>query len=119
MAGGTLVETVPVKGTVTVDGTAAEGVNLYLFREGEYGNFVKECRTDKEGKYCWSTNLSCDGVEPGKYMIAFTYIPKAKKNGTGVDLFKRKYQNPVKNNFLLTVVQGTPQEAVNYDLKTK
>lgn len=119
MAGGTLVETVPVKGTVTVDGSPAEGVNLYLFREGQYGAFVKDCRTDNEGKYCWSTNLGCDGLEPGKYMLAFTYIPKPKKNGEGVDLFKRKYQNPQKNNMSLTVASGTPQEAVNFDLKTK
>lgn len=119
MAGGTLKEVVPVKGVVQVDGAPTEGVNLYLFRDGEFNAWVSECRTDKEGKYCWSTNLGCDGVEPGKYKLAFTYIPKPKKNGQGVDLFKRKYQNAQKNPFELTVVQGAPQEAANYDLKSK
>lgn len=119
MAGGTLKEVVPVKGVVNVDGVPTEGVNLYLYRDGEFYSPIKDCRTDKEGKYCWSTNLACDGIEPGKYKLAFTYIPKPKKNDTGVDLFKKKYQNPVKNKFELTVVQGTPQEAANYDLKLK
>ena len=119
MAGGTLAEVVPVKGTVNVDGSPAEGVNLYLFREGDLTTWVKECRTDKEGKYCWSTNLACDGVEPGNYLVAFTYIPKPKKNDTGVDLFKKKYQNPKKNDFKLTVASGAPQESLNYDLKLK
>jgi 5-hydroxyisourate hydrolase-like protein (transthyretin family) len=119
MAGGELKEVVPVKGVVNVDGVPTEGVNLYLFRDGQFNSPIKDCRTDKEGKYCWSTNLACDGIEPGKYFLAFTYIPKPKKNDEGVDLFKRKYQNPVKNKFELTVVLGTPQEAMNYDLKSK
>lgn len=117
MAGGQLNEVVPVKGVVNVDGSPTEGVNLYLFRENDLNTFVKECRTDKEGKYCWSTNLSCDGIEPGTYLVAFTYVPKPKKNDTGIDLFKRKYQNPKKNDFKLVVVKGSPQEAMNYDLK--
>lgn len=119
MAGGTLKEVVPVKGVVNVDGVPTEGVNIYLFRDGEYTSWVSECRTDKEGKYCWSTNLACDGIEPGKYKLAFTYVPKPKKNDEGVDVFKRRYQNPQRNPFELTVVQGAPQEAANYDLKSK
>ena len=119
MAGGELKEVVPVKGIVTVDGSPAEGVNLYLYREGEFGSVLRECRTDLEGKYCWSTNLNCDGLEPGNYLVAFTYIPKPKRNDSGVDLFKKKYQNPKKNDFKLTVALGAPQEAVNYDLKSK
>lgn len=119
MAGGELKEVVPVKGVVNVDGVPTQGVNLFLYRDGEFNSPIKDCRTDNEGKYCWSTNLSCDGVEPGKYLLAFTYIPKPKKNDEGVDMFKGKYQNPKKNQFELTVVLGTPQEAANYDLKLK
>ena len=119
MAGGELKEVVPVKGVVNVDGVPTEGVNLFLYRDGEFYSPIKDCRTDKEGKYCWSTNLACDGIEPGKYFLAFTFIPKPKKNDEGVDSFKGKYQSPQKNKFELTVVQGTPQEAANYDLKLK
>lgn len=117
MAGGVLKEVVPVKGEVIVDGAPAEGVNLYLFREGDFSSFVSECRTDIGGKYCWSTNLSCDGIEPGKYFVTFTHIPKPKKNGEGVDLFDGKYQNPQAGEFPLTVEKGVPQEAMNYELK--
>ena len=119
MAGGTLKEAVPVKGIVNVDGAPAQGVNLFLYSEGDFARVVSESRTDSEGKYCWSTNVSCDGVEPGSYRVSFTYIPKPKKNGEGVDLFKKKYLNPVKSEFKLTVQTGAPQEAMNYDLKSK
>ena len=119
MAGGVLKEVVPVKGLVNVDELPAQGVNLYLYREGDFSSWIKECRTDAGGRYCWSTNLSCDGLEPGNYLVAFTYIPKPKKNDTGVDEFEGKYQDPQKSEFKLTVVKGTPQEAVNYDLTSK
>ena len=118
MAGGVLKEVVPVKGVVNVDDLPTQGVNLYLYREGDLSTWIKECRTDAGGRYCWSTNLSCDGLELGKYLVAFTYIPKPKKNDEGVDLFEGKYQNPQANEFPLTVEKGTPQEAVNYDLKS-
>jgi hypothetical protein len=119
MAGGVLKEVVPVKGIVNVDDLPTEGVNLYLYREGDLSSWISECRTDVLGSYCWSTNLSCDGLEPGDYRVTFTHIPKPKKNDTGVDLFQGKYQDPQRSEFKLTVVKGAPQEAVNYDLKSK
>ncbi len=119
MAGGELKEVVPVKGEVNVDGAPAEGVNLFLYREEDLFNFIKECRTDIGGRYCWSTNLSCDGLEPGKYRIGMTHVPKPKKNGEGIDVFEGKYQNPQMNEFQLTVEKGAPQEAMNYDLQSK
>lgn len=119
MAGGELKDVVPVKGVVSVDGSPAAGVNLYLYREDNPAASIAECRTDQDGKYCWSTHLPCDGVEPGSYLLGFTYIPKPKKNDTGVDLFKGKYKNPQKNKIELKVEKGAAQEDVNYDLVTK
>jgi hypothetical protein len=118
MAGGTLVETVPVRGTVTVDGAPAAGVNISLYKENARQPF-NTAQTDKEGKYCWSTNQACDGVEVGTFTVTFTYIPKAKKNDDGVDVLRGKYANPATSKFKLTVEAGKPQETVNYELVTK
>lgn len=116
MAGGTLKAVVPVSGTILVDGAPTAGVNLYLYKE-EGGAPLKECRTDEDGKYCWSTHLQCDGLEPGTYRLGFAHIPILRKNGTGDDLFKGKHNNPTKSEFKLVVEEGNPQEDVEYELK--
>lgn len=118
MAGGDLKPVVAIGGIVTVDGNPEAGVNVFLYREGN-PNPIKESRTDDEGHYCWSSYLPCDGIEPGNYLVGFAYVPKAKKDGTGVDLFKGKYADPIKNAMKLTVVEDTPDTDVNYDLKLK
>lgn len=119
MAGGQLKDVVPVKGVVNVDGSPAAGVNLLLYRSGDTARLVMECRTGEDDKYCWSTHVNCDGLEPGVYLLGFTHIPKPKRNDTGVDLFKGRYKDPSKNKIELKVEAGVPQEAVNYDLVTK
>jgi hypothetical protein len=119
MAGGQLKDVVPIKGIVNIDGSPAMGVNLFLYSAGNVANPIKECRTDQDGKYCWSSYQTCDGVEPGTYLLGFTHVPNPKKNDTGVDLFKGKYKNPQKNKIELKVEAGAPQEAANYDLVTK
>jgi len=116
LAGGSLQEVVPVSGKVLIDGAPAEGVNIYLYDEAG-ATQLKNARTDKEGKYCWSTYTLCDGLEPGSYKLTFVHIPKPKKNGTGEDLLKRKYRNARQSEFKLTVQKGTPQTDVNYELK--
>jgi hypothetical protein len=118
MAGGQLKDVVPIKGSVTVDGEPAEGVNLYLFREKDPINPVMECRTDENGDYCWSSYLNCDGVAPGKYLVGFAHILNPKKNDSGVDLLKGKYRNPQRNKIELVVEEGVEQEDVVYELKT-
>ena len=119
MAGGPLAEVVPVSGKILVNGEPKPGVNLYLYAS-EGGKVIGRSTTDAEGVYCWSTYLSCDGLKPGSYRIGFRYIPKPKKNDSDeskLDQFKSKYSNPMKVEYLLTVVAGTPQVDVNYDLK--
>jgi hypothetical protein len=119
MAGGQLKDVVAIKGVVSVDGSPAAGINLFLYRLSDTAHPVMECRTDQDGKYCWTTYTSCDGLEPGVYLLGFTHIPKPKRNDTGVDLFKGKYKDPKKNKIELKVEAGVPQEAANYDLVTK
>ncbi|MBL8851208.1 MAG: carboxypeptidase regulatory-like domain-containing protein [Planctomycetaceae bacterium] len=118
LAGGTLSDVVAVRGTVFIDGAAAEGVNLMLFKSGAPQQ-VATTRTDADGKYCWSTYGNCDGIPAGEYSVAFTHIPKPKKNDSGVDLLKGKYANSRSSKFKLVVENGKPQETVNYELETK
>lgn len=115
MSGGSLKEVAPVSGTVFVDDAPTEGVNIYLYVEGIPDPKV-EARTDKDGKYCLSTYRPCDGVEAGTYRVAFTYIPKPKKNDSGVDLFKGRYKNPAKSNFNLTVEAGVEISDADFKL---
>lgn len=120
MSGGNLKKVVPVSGTVTIDGKPEKNVNLYIYKASEPGAPLSTIRTKEDGTYCWSTYLSCDGLEPGDYMLGFEYIPKPKKNDTGKDEFKGKYKNPAKNaDYKLTVKEGAPMKDVNYDLKMK
>ena len=115
IAGGALKDVVPVSGSVEVDGEPAAGVNIYLYPEGS-ANYVLFARTDANGNYCWATYRSCDGIEPGKYILTFKHMPKMTPKGKGDDLLKGQYVDPKKSTFKLTVENGVPQEGVLYEL---
>jgi len=120
MAGGKLAEVVPVSGTVTVDGKPSAGINLYLYDKSNAR--VRQCRTSEQGKYCWSTNVQCDGLEPGSYKVAFRHIPVERDNDgneAAEDLFKSRYSNAKKSTYTLKVDASSPASAVDYDLKSK
>jgi hypothetical protein len=121
MAGGTLKDVVPISGRVLVDGEPKGGVNIYLYASSG-GNAIAECRTNSDGTYCWSTHTTCDGLEAGSYRLAFTYIPKLRRNERteeADDLFQGRYSDPQKVEYLLTVEEESPQTDVDYDLKMK
>ena len=118
LAGGSLKKPVPVSGTVLVDGNPEKGVNVYLYQDGNSPS-IKNCRTDEKGQFCWSSYVTCDGLEAGDYRLGFEFVPKQLKNDRGKDLFKGKYKNPMKNEFLLSVKDGAPQKDLKYELKLK
>lgn len=118
MAGGSMAEVVPVRGTIFVDGTPTENVIVSLFQEGK-GQPFQSTQTDKDGKYCWSTYQACDGIIPGTFAVTFKYIPNQKKNDSGEDAFRGKYANPLNSKFKLTVEAGKPLTTENYELVTK
>ena len=119
MAGGDLKETVPVSGTVSINGTPAAGVNIYAYTQASGMKPAHQARTKEDGTYCWTTYAACDGLVPGEYRVAFAHVPKeGKGNKEGVDLLQGKYRDPQKNDFTLDVKSGgEPQTEVNYDLK--
>jgi len=119
MAGGKLKDVVPVSGKVLVDGAPQAGVNLFLYPSNDGRKPIAECRTDSTGAYCWATHTECDGLAPGKYRLAFQYMPKRSRNDKGNDLLGGRYSDPMKVEYPLTVEEGSPQEDVNYELSTK
>src|SRR5690606_18418746 len=62
MAGGELKETVPVSGTVHVDGLPAEDVFIYAYPKGNVTAPVAQIQTKPDGTYCWTTYALCDGL---------------------------------------------------------
>jgi hypothetical protein len=120
MTGGPLQETVPVKGTVLVDGTPTAGVNIFAYKAGDLKEAAYRVRTGADGTYCWTTYQACDGLPAGEYKLAFTNVPEeGKGKKEGVDVFEGKYRDPSKSQFTLTVASGAPQTDVKYELTYK
>ncbi len=119
MAGGELKETIPVSGTVFIDGTPAANVIIFAYTEESGVKPVAQTTTKSDGTYCWTTHQACDGIEPGKYQLAFAHVPdegKGKKQGD--DTLNNKYRNPTKHDFALEVASGgEPQTGVDYKLE--
>lgn len=117
MAGEKLKETVPVSGTVYVNGAPAAGVNIFAYNQASGMKPAVEARTKEDGTYCWTTYTMCDGLVPGKYRLAFAYVPKeGKGKKEGEDLFQGKYRDQMENDFTLDVQSGASQTEVNYQL---
>lgn len=119
MAGGELSETVPVSGTITIDGTPTKNVVIYAYNSTSGMEAFAETKSQEDGTYCWSTYKACDGIAPGEYKLAFAYIPKDGKGGNpGKDELGGKYRNPMEGGFELSVQSGVPQEGVDYKLES-
>jgi hypothetical protein len=72
-SGGSDVGTVPVSGTVTVDGNPIEGATVSFVPQGEEGRSASGL-TDAEGKFSLTTVQSGDGAVPGQYKVAISKI---------------------------------------------
>ena len=117
MSGGSVKETAPVSGVLTVDGKPMSDVYIYVHANGE-GNPVTNAKTDGEGKFSFSTYLPGDGLPVGSYSLTFKLMPDIPKNkDVGPDLFKGKYKSSQKSEQKLTVQAGKPQTEVKIDLK--
>lgn len=64
------IGTVPVTGTVLVDGKPIEGVTI-VFNPGEGGRAASGV-TDAQGAYTLTTEINGDGALPGSYQISVT-----------------------------------------------
>ena len=118
MAGGELKDVVPVSGKVLVDGQPVSGVLLQLWSSNNSEKPLKKLVAGADGKYCWSTYTTCDGLEPGAYKLTFKHLKNPKKEKSE-DLFQGRYSDVSKTEHELTVETGKPQKGVDYQLTSK
>jgi hypothetical protein len=128
MAGGQLKDVVPVSGKVTVDGQPVSDVLLELWSSNSNVKPVKSVTAGADGKYCWTTYINCDGIEPGPYKVTFKQLKpvttekktfKNQNKQKSEDLFGGRYSDVSKSKFELTVEAGKPQKNVDYQLDSK
>ena len=112
-----LKEVVPVSGNVTVDGEPAGNVILYL-HPSNGGASINTAITNEDGSYCWTTYVSCDGLEPGDYRISFKRFKNPRKE-KGDDQLNGRFSNPMTIKYELKVTADEPETTADYELKTK
>jgi len=116
--GGPRAKTVPLTGTVLVNGKPEEGVTVYCHPiNGGVENRVLSGTTDASGNVFISTYVSGDGVPPGEYALTFKWLEKGP--GDAKDLLKGRYTNPDKSEYKVTATEGQPAELNEIKLTTK
>lgn len=117
-------ETYPVTGQVFVDGKPASGVAVKLFDvngvDKEHPTF-SQGMTDDEGRFAISTYEAADGVPVGEYVVTFEWgeMNMFTMQYGGPDKLKKKYSNPQKSQFRITVKEGEPTDMGRIDLTAK
>ena len=117
-----------VKGTVTVDGEAEQGVKVTFNPVGEFE--PKEHRTglvrttNDKGEYVMGTYELADGLPPGEYALTFVWSPNEITLGNGptrkpTDKFEGKYSDAKNPVLKVTVESGKPLVVEQIELKTK
>lgn len=116
MAGEPLKETVPVSGTVTLDGFPAPGLMIYAYTRESGTEAADRCDVRDDGTFCFSHYRACDGMQPGSYRLGFAQFDDNVKWNERTDLLEGKYSNPMKHDFVLEVVSGEAQSGLLYEL---
>ena len=117
--GGPRQETVPLSGTVSVDGKPEKGIAVSCHPQEEgSGKRVLSGSTDETGKVIVSTYTAGDGVPPGNYNLTFKWLKKGKGLGKAKDIFKGRYADPKKSKFKIDAKQGEPTEFDEIKLTT-
>jgi hypothetical protein len=118
--GGPRSKTVPLTGTVLVDGKPTEGVTVSCHPlNGEANNRVLSGMTDASGNVAISTYVSGDGVPPGSYALTFELLKKGEGMSPAKDVFKGRYANPQKSEYKITAAEGEPAQLKAINLTTK
>ncbi|HUE69782.1 MAG TPA: hypothetical protein VMP01_02740 [Pirellulaceae bacterium] len=114
----------PVSGTLFVDGTPAEGVQITLNDLAGIDKnqpTISQAFTDKEGKFTLSTYEQGDGVPEGEYVLTFLWgqINPLSMQFGGPDKLKERYVDPAKSTFKVKVEKGKPVDLGRIELTTK
>jgi hypothetical protein len=115
------VETIPVTGTVTVDGQAVEGVSVTLDRVGDAKNVIPStAMTDAEGKFAISTYEQGDGAPIGEYTVLFKWptMNMISMQYEG-DRLNGRYSDAKSSKTTVKVETGNPVDLGKIELTTK
>ena len=121
--------TVPVKGTVLVDGKPAPQLSIRFHSkekpQGEVAIYAANptAMTDNDGAFSVSTYESGDGMAAGTYDITFEWLTYSPRSASfvGPDKLGGKYSDPGKSEFKVTVTgdEDGPIELEPFQLFTK
>jgi|688.fasta_scaffold356197_2 hypothetical protein len=107
--GGPRVTTIPITGTVKVDGTAAAFLRVVAVPVGGTGAVPMQSTgmTDANGLFTISTYETGDGVPAGQYQLTFVWgqINLMNSQYSG-DKLNGKYSDPAKSEHTLTVTDS-------------
>lgn len=123
------VPTIPVTGTVLLDGKPASEVTVTLHRQdtppGELGVYTAHPTglTDENGKFSLSTYEQGDGIAAGVYVATFQklkYDAFRNRRG-GPDQLKGKYSDEDKSEFKVSVTgeEEAPLNLGSFELSSK
>ncbi|MFO1001175.1 MAG: hypothetical protein U0936_12590 [Planctomycetaceae bacterium] len=107
--GGPRITTVPVTGTVKVDGVAAAFLRVVAVPAGGVGAVPMESTgmTDANGLFTMSTYETGDGVPAGQYQLTFVWgqlnLMNSQYSG---DKLNGKYADPAKSEHKLTITDS-------------
>ncbi len=121
--GGEVKKVTPVSGTVLVDNEPQPRIAVLLYKAdgSERIGTIGPVFTAADGKFTFTTYKAGDGLEEGIYKLAFVgqHYSKSKGNFDGPDLLNGRYSDPVKSEFVLDVVEGSPQPNLKFELTTR
>ncbi len=136
------IGTIPVEGTVLVDGKPIEGA-MVIFHPEPPGGRAASGKTDANGVYKLTTEINGDGALPGAYQISVTKhvnaeddLPTkvdpndpasldaiyskvdARKKQVSKNFIGKQYENPKGSGLTATVEKGK-ESKFNFEVKSK
>ncbi|MCA9127588.1 MAG: Ig-like domain-containing protein [Planctomycetales bacterium] len=124
MAGcGNGLDTVPVKGVLTLNGKPVPKIAVSFMPEGGKGQIAQGV-TDAEGKFELQTREPGDGAMVGNYQVAFRFVPDEVPEMPGfpgskpvISPLPPKYADSLSSGVTATVTTKAEDNVFNFDLK--
>lgn len=105
--------TVPVHGTVMLNGKPAPGIVVKFHPQFDIGSvkFIPYGETGKDGTFLLNTGAAGNGAPPGDYVVTFEKpkIESDRQNSgieIDVDEFKGRYSDPAQSSAKVTIKRG-------------
>ena len=113
-----------IKGNVTVDGKPETDIQIALHDKSGPDNkqpTYPQGFTDAEGKIRISTYEEGDGAPAGDYNVTFAWqeFNLMSRSFGGPDKLNKKYSDPKKTPFSVTLGEGKPNDLGKVELTTK